>query len=187
MSIAAAGRGILMLSYPLAIYLALKYFEPRPIALALALGLLFGQQRQATQLLAGLPHASKAIVATLLLLCLGALIANDETLLRLYPAAINFTMLALFGLSLRQPPSMVERFARLRHPDLPEAGVQYTCQVTRVWCGFFLINAATASWTAVAASREAWALYNGLIAYLLMATLFAGEWLLRRRLFPEVR
>lgn len=82
---------------------------------------------------------------------------------------------------------MIERFARLRHPDLPEAGVHYTRQVTQVWCGFFFVNALVAAWTAVAVSREAWALYNGLIAYVLMGTLFAGEWLVRQRLFPEAR
>jgi uncharacterized membrane protein len=35
--------------------------------------------------------------------------------------------------------------------------------------------------TSLWASTEVWALYNGLIAYLLMALLFAGEWLVRQR------
>ncbi len=65
--------------------------------------------------------------------------------------------------------------------------MRYTRQVTGVWCGFFVVNAAIAVWTAVSASREIWALYNGFIAYIAMGTLFAGEWLLRRRLFPESR
>jgi uncharacterized membrane protein len=49
-----------------------------------------------------------------------------------------------------------------------------------VWCGFFILNGCMAAWTAFAASRETWALYNGLISYLLMGVLFAGEWVFRR-------
>jgi uncharacterized membrane protein len=30
-------------------------------------------------------------------------------------------------------------------------------------------------------SLEVWALYNGLLAYLLMGAMFAGEWLVRRK------
>jgi uncharacterized membrane protein len=47
-----------------------------------------------------------------------------------------------------------------------------------------VVNGALAAYTAVFASREAWALYNGVIAYLLMGGLFAGERLLRRRVLP---
>lgn len=184
-NIAAAGRGMLMLFYPVAIYVALEWFEPRTIALALLLLLLLRQRRQAVHLLAGLSSVSHGIIAALILFCLGVFIANNETLLRFYPVAMNLGVLTLFGLTLWYPPSMVERFARLQYPDLPEAGVRYTRRVTGVWCVFFVMNALVAGWTAVAASREVWALYNGLIAYLLMGTLFAGEWLLRRRLFPE--
>jgi uncharacterized membrane protein len=94
-------------------------------------------------------------------------------------------MLLLFGLSLKFPPSMIERFARLREPNLPLAGVHYTRRVTQVWCAFFVANGTVAVWTALYASRDVWAIYNGLIAYLLMGALFAGEWLLRRRFLPQ--
>lgn len=33
----------------------------------------------------------------------------------------------------------------------------------------------------IEAGEEAWALYNGFISYLLMGLMFAGEWLIRRR------
>jgi uncharacterized membrane protein len=35
------------------------------------------------------------------------------------------------------------------------------------------------------ASRAAWALYNGLLSYLAMGALFAGEWLYRRWRYPD--
>lgn len=76
---------------------------------------------------------------------------------------------------------MIERLARLQQPDLPAKGVLYTRRVTQVWCGFFIINGSIAFITAVWASFELWSLYNGLIAYLLMALLFAGEYLIRIR------
>jgi len=53
--------------------------------------------------------------------------------------------------------------------------------VTQVWCGFFMLNGGIALATALWSSFEIWSLYNGLIAYLLMGTLFVGEYLVRIR------
>src|SRR3546814_9842236 len=77
-------------------------------------------------------------------------------------------MFALFFLSLLQPPSMIERFARIVEPNLPETGVWYTRQVTKIWCAFFVLNGAAALYTSTVASMEIWTLYNGSIAYALM-------------------
>lgn len=175
------------LFYPAAVYFALDWLEPRVIAAVLAAVLLWRLRGRAARLLSGLSGAARAVVVALLALCLAALVANDEMLLRLYPAALNLGLLSLFGLSLRQPPSMVERFARLRHPKLPAEAVRYTRQVTQAWCMFFLVNGIVAAWTAMSASREMWLLYNGLVAYLIMGAFFAGEWLVRRYRFPEAR
>ena len=72
-----------------------------------------------------------------------------------------------------------ERMARLTQPDLPESGVRYTRAVTQIWCGFFVLNAALSSWTIYLDNLRVWTLYNGLISYLLMGSLFVGEWLYR--------
>ena len=178
---------LLGLLYPVVIYFALGWFEPRTLALIVAVLLLLRWKNQATQLLAGLSWITHGILLALLVLCAVALIANDEMLLRLYPAVINLGMLIMFGLTLREGPSMIERFARLKHADLPPEGVAHTRQATYAWCAFFTGNGLIAAWTAIAASRETWALYNGLIAYVLMGMMFAGEWLLRRHRFPELR
>ena len=122
-------------------------------------------------------------LAVLVVLATATLLVNDERLLLLWPVGINLGLLLLFGASLLKPPTMIERFARLLHPDLPAEGVRYTRRVTQVWCAFFIVNGSIAAYTALATSREAWVLYNGLIAYLLVAALFCGEWLVRRRLF----
>lgn len=183
----AGARVALALGYPLAIYFALVWFEPRWVAAAVVALILLRGRGRALGLFAGLSWLSHAVIAGSLALSVGALLANDETLLRLYPAGISVALLALFAISLRTPPPIVERIARLSHPDLPEEAVRYTRHVTEVWCGFFAVNAAISIWSALAASREVWALYNGFLAYLAMGTLFAGEWLLRRHLFPHAR
>ena len=101
--------------------------------------------------------------------------------LKLYPALINLGMLCLFGFSLLHPPTVIERFARIREPDLDEAGVRYTRVVTQVWCIFFVINGSLAFFTAFFTSEAIWSLYNGCIAYILMGLLFAVEYLFRIR------
>ena len=54
----------------------------------------------------------------------------------------------------------------MQEPDLDARGQAYTRRVTQVWCGFFVLNGSLALATALWASEEIWALYNGLIAYL---------------------
>jgi uncharacterized membrane protein len=183
----AGARLALAVGYPIVIYCALLWFEPRWVAAVVIALIVLRWRGRALGMFAGLSWLSHAVIAGSLLLSVGAAVANDETLLRLYPAGISLALLALFGLSLRTPPSIVERIARLSHPDLPEEAVRYTRRVTEVWCGFFVINAAISIWSALAASREVWAVYNGFIVYLAMGSLFAGEWLLRRHLFPHAR
>ena len=183
----AAARLAAALAYPVGIYCALIWLEPRVVAAGLIAILVWRRRLYAERYLRELSWVSRGILATLVLLCLGALVENDETLLRLYPAAISGAFLVVFGLSLLNPPTIIERLARLKTPDLPAAGVRYTRQVTRVWCAFFVVNGFIATWTAVWSSREVWALYTGLLSYVAMGLLFAGEWLVRRRLFPEVR
>ena len=166
--------------YPLVVLFGLRFAPPRYVALALLAILLLRRSRQAGRLLASLSTLDRMVLAGLLLLAGSAALTNSEMLLRLYPAAVNLGMLLLFGGSLVSPPSMVDRFARLSDPALPAAAVGYTRSVTVLWCTFFVANGALALYTALYASREDWALYNGGVAYALMGVLFAGEWLYRR-------
>lgn len=122
-----------------------------------------------------------AVVVATLLVALGGL-GHAELGMRAYPVAINAIMLFIFLSSLWQGPPVVERLARLREPDLSPHGIRYTHRVTWAWCAFFVVNGAIASWTALYADLATWSLYNGIISYILIALMFAGEWLLRRRL-----
>jgi uncharacterized membrane protein len=85
------------------------------------------------------------------------------------------------------PQSLVERIARIQHPNLPPEGVVYTRRVTQIWCVFFVVNGGIALVTALWSSFEIWSLYNGLIAYVLMGLLFAGEYIVRMRTQKHAR
>lgn len=162
------------LLYPLAIYFGMGRFEPRWLALLLlALSLLRAAVSRAPVWMAAAGGAGVLVVASLL--------SNHGLPLKLYPVVVNAVMLVVFATSLRHPPSAIERLARLQDPLLPPAAIAYTRRVTQVWCGFFVLNGGVALLTAVLASDAVWALYNGLIAYVLMGALFAGEWLVRPR------
>jgi uncharacterized membrane protein len=118
----------------------------------------------------------------------GVAALGDQALpLKLYPVLVNAVLLAVFGASLLHPPTAIERLARLAEPELPPSAVRYTRRVTQVWCGFFVLNGSIAAATALWASDALWTLYNGLIAYLLIGLLFAGEWLVRRRVRARER
>lgn len=164
----------LSLGYPLLVYFSLGRFEPRWLSLLLfALALLRAlgaQQRQWWWIVAG-----TGVLAS------WALLGNAALPLKLYPVFVNVGLLLLFSISLYFGPPVIERLARLREPQLPAEAVVYTRKVTQVWCGFFVLNGSLALATALYASERVWALYNGLIAYVLMGMLFAGEWLLRQR------
>jgi uncharacterized membrane protein len=132
--------------------------------------------------------ARRAIPLSIILALLPVLIAvavvalfDRSFSLRLYPVFMNIAMLAAFGATLFTPPSMAERFARSLEPDLPEAGVRYTRNVTAVWVGFFAVNGAIALWSALQPGWKAWVLYNGFISYVAAGLLFAGEYLVRQR------
>ena len=89
-------------------------------------------------------------------------------------------MLAVFGGSLFAKQTVIERLARLQQPELPERAVRYTRRVTQVWCVFFIANGAVAALLAWLGRYGWWAVYTGVIAYVLMGILFAGEWLYRK-------
>ncbi len=100
-----------------------------------------------------------------------------------YPVIVNSVLLFYFGGSLWARETLVERFARLMHkgPEpFPEDAVRYTRRVTQVWCAFFLFNGAVALFTVLNGDMTLWALYNGLVSYLLMGGLAGSEYLYRK-------
>jgi uncharacterized membrane protein len=171
---------LVTLAYPLAIWLAEGRVEPRLMAGLLVLA---GLTR-----LPALPfdRATRWWLGATAILVIAAFWAGGSLPLKLYPVLVNGALLAMFASSLVAPPTVIERWARLREPDLPPQAIAYTRRVTQVWCGFFAINGCVAFLTALYASSALWWFYNGFVAYLLIGLLFAGEYCVRRRFKARV-
>jgi uncharacterized membrane protein len=163
------------LAYPFAVYFGLEHIGAKGFALGLLalFALRFCFAKRASSLQSGYLLAAVAIFAAFVYS------QNSTQALRFYPVLINSALFLLFSYSLFSPPPMIERLARISEPDLPPNAIAYTRKVTYVWCGFFLINGAIAAYTAQFSSLQVWSLYNGLIAYFLMAALFVIEYAVR--------
>lgn len=105
---------------------------------------------------------------------------------KLYPVFVSLSLLALFGLSLTGEKCAVQRLAELRVPEEQRTDFfrLYCRRVTEAWCVFFVLNGSVALSTCFMSDR-AWALWNGLISYILIGCMFACEfavriWLRRR-------
>lgn len=169
---------IVLLAYPFAIYYGLSQWGIG--AVAGLLGFLFilrivgGNQTRLRELkyIAWLSGFAGITLTTL------AYLFNNSNWFTYYPVIVNTLMLILFTASLWQKETIIERFARLQDPELPEHAIAYTRKVTKVWCLFFIINGAIALSTCFM-SLQIWTLYNGLISYLFAGTLFAIEFVIR--------
>ncbi|HEY5657216.1 MAG TPA: hypothetical protein VIY27_05460 [Myxococcota bacterium] len=175
-------QALFYLAYPLVIYLAYSRLGTRGLGALLLVfyGLSLLLRARASRADAW-PLVRRG--AGLGLLIALAVVSGNHTLLLLLPVIVSLYLLWVFAASLRNGPPMVERFARLVEEDLPDFTVPYCRKVTAVWCGFLAVNALLVSGLALAAPLEWWALYTGLIFYVLMGTLVAGEFVVRKLWF----
>ncbi|SAK86680.1 hypothetical protein AWB78_04459 [Caballeronia calidae] len=168
----------LKLAYPAVILGAWFWNAPRYVG-CLLFALIWLQRSLGTGVVgASLRRLSRVdwTVAFMLSVASAAIVWTDsERLLHIYPALVNFGLLIAFGSTLVRGPSMIEKFARIRTPDLSEPAVRHTRRVTQIWCGFFAANGLFSFYTALYWPRQAWSLYNGAIAYGLVGVLLAGE------------
>jgi len=165
------------MAYPLLIHLGMGRTGSRAVALCLAAAVLaraFLPPSRAPRSARGRVSAPAAAVAVL---AVGSVALGEDWLLLLLPTLVNLVLLVAFGRTLvaAGQPSMVETIARLQVGELSDAEVRYCRTVTWVWCGFFVCNGVVAGWLAFAASLRSWALYTGMVSYVLVALLFACE------------
>lgn len=169
----------LKLAYPLVILAAWRIGSPRYAGLAF-FALLWLQRwlgaGSVAALLARLTGLDWAVAAALSGASAAIALTGSELLLRFYPVIVNVGMLVAFGATLvGGGPSMIEKFARLRTPDLSSRAVRHTRHVTQIWCAFFALNGSVSAGFALWGSRTQWSLYNGVIAYALIGALIVGE------------
>ncbi|OEF25451.1 hypothetical protein [Vibrio rumoiensis] len=171
---------LLLLAYPLAVYYGLSRWGIGVIggvfAVLFILRIVAGSNTKLKELkyiawLSGGAGITLTLLATLF---------REHGWFTFYPVIVSTLMFVLFFSSLWQKQTLIERLARLQDPNLPQSGVQYTRTVTKVWCGYFVINGSIALYTCFL-PLSIWTLYNGLISYLLAGCLFAIEWLVRLR------
>ncbi|ODS23645.1 hypothetical protein AB835_07925 [Candidatus Endobugula sertula] len=170
----------LTLLYPIVVFVGLQSVDARYLILLL---IIIGGIRILSLGKSPLNHWTW--LPLLVVLALWTWVSNTSISLKLYPVFINLGFLILFSTSLRYPPSIIEQLARFQDPQLPERAIVYTRTVTRVWCYFFAINGVIAFLITCFGSDAIWAIYNGLISYLLMGVIFLGEWLIRQRVIKS--
>ncbi|MES9904625.1 MAG: hypothetical protein ABW168_18345 [Sedimenticola sp.] len=166
---------VLSICYPFLIYWGLQHYDAR-VLLPLILILICLRWFAAPE-----GHGRKVAVGVLLGIVAVAVIWGQQMGLKFYPVMVNLVFLILFAGSLFYPPTVVEKLARIKTPELPAEAITYTRNVTWVWSLFFITNGTIAAGTALWASDEVWMLYNGFISYLLIAALAGGEWVVRMK------
>jgi len=114
--------------------------------------------------------------------------------LMLPPTLLNALLAWFFGRTLvsgREP--MISTFARIEHASmsgqanaaLPPELLIYTRRLTVIWSCLFIGMALCSATLAVSGWYTWWALFTGLISYVLMGMLFLGEYMFRRFRFAH--
>lgn len=115
--------------------------------------------------------------------CIGWLSDNGTWLLVL-PSATQGAFGLAFLRSLSSTP-LIEHFARMVKPELRPAELAHCRTWTRIW-GFYLLalaalGLALARW----ATLTVWTVYVGIVSYVLVAALFAIEYVIRKIRFRD--
>lgn len=103
-----------------------------------------------------------------------------------YPILVNLALSIIFLYSLKTTP-MITKFALLKEPGLDKHGLNYTRNLTILWIGFFIINALISFVLAMFDDKTAWAIYCGVISYILIALFIVGEMIYRRKFIKNVK
>lgn len=105
---------------------------------------------------------------------------------KLLPTLIQLFLMSFFYKTLVQGPPLIERFVRLEFSELPAGVVSYCRQLTILWTGFFAFNAVVCSSLALWGQSSWWALYSGVVIFLLTGVLMIGEYIFRHYKFPDM-
>ena len=170
---------LIALGYPLLVYFALDLASPRAIALAILALYALRLATLAKGRLAAYARIAGPVAVAITAASAISLVWNDPRGLLLSPALVNLALLAVFAASLASRETVIESLA-LAHGAVGSEELSAYCQkVTAIGCALFAANAGVSAWLALFGTRASWALYTGLVAYLLMGLLFATEFVYR--------
>lgn len=111
--------------------------------------------------------------------------STNNYAIKLYPVLISSFMAGVFAASLLNDESLIEKMAKLSGKTITPLAKGYTKKLTAIWSILLLINALIALYLAFFASTQAWALYSGMIAYLLFALFIVAEIIYRRHFIAK--
>ena len=110
----------------------------------------------------------------------------QSILIKSVPALASLWYCSLFFRSLFAEKTLIAEFASLKKPDLGSVELRYCFYVTILWTVFTGLNAVSIFLIIAFMSDYYWALYSGVIAYLLVAGLFALEFAFRTLIFKPL-
>ncbi len=128
--------------------------------------------------------AALQLPAIALVFALLGWLSDNGTWLMMLPSATQAAIGFAFLRSLRGTP-LIEHFARMMKPDLPDAQVVHCRQWTWIWAIYVVVLAAVGLVLARFASLEVWTIYVGVVNYILLGVLFAVEYVVRKFRFRE--
>ncbi len=162
--------GIILLSYPFIVFIALQ----QHISLRLMAFFLLGMA-----LLNFVQTKQKLILLLICILSCLLFCFNNALFLKLYPVLMNALVGFSFAFSLYKTPLITVFAQKIGHTLSPKA-IEYTRKATIAWTFFIFFNMFL-SLTTVFMSDFVWSLYNGFISYLLIGMMFMGEYIVRKR------
>ena len=169
---------LMVLSYPLLVHFGLIVNNIVPMAImsllvAFAISIKFWRTAFLLSLM---------LVAALLMLTNNAI----ADLYFLPPVAINFFVGTIFlhGLGKNQRP-LIEKYIELMEGEVPLAERQYARSVTKVWVVVLFLLMAESIILWLYFPHEVWSLFTNFINYLILASMFVIEYVVRRKVFPD--
>ncbi len=129
-----------------------------------------------------------AAAIALLLRFVWPILEKNFSLFYLLQETCVYTLLGLtFGRSLGGGQiALCTRFADQLHGPLSPREVRYTRRVTAAWTLFFFATTAISVLLFVAAPLRIWSIYINFCVLPLVCAMFVGEYLVRRRVLPQV-
>lgn len=166
---------LLVLAYPIFAYIGVKSLSPAQFALAIMamFSLRFVVIKEARQ------ASQWPILLGVFTFCFFVIVFDSEKLLKYYPAMMNTGFGLLFLYSLKGDSSLIEQFLNASGKIPPPHARGYLRGLSRAWGLFLLANALISAYTSCCTSAFIWALYNGMLSYIAIATFVLGEMIFR--------
>ncbi len=170
-TIAIGVAAIAGVAYPFAVYF---YRECLPAAVFVAAALLL-MGIQLTVLRSPLAKLWRVPLLISAILTIVIALLDQNVAREAYPVVRSLAVSAIFCWTLISPPSLVERFARLRRPNLPDTAIRYCRNVTIIWAVWLATNAAVAMSLVMKGDLRSWTIWTGGVSYAISGLIFAGE------------